>query len=156
MADYIRPVVFKLGDEYYGVDINLVIGIEKEMKIVRVPNTVDYIKGIINLRGEAIPVYDLKKKFNMTADAKQGNNLIIVKLYDIKVAFDVDEVNEISDISPENIVKMPVLVQTDEVRYFDRIAHVGGKLIILMDINYLTTESERKRIHELKEEMQKS
>lgn len=60
-----KPVVFKLDNENYGVDINLVQGIEKEQQIVRVPNTVNYIRGIINLRGEIIPVYDLRAKFGL-------------------------------------------------------------------------------------------
>ena len=60
MASYVKPVVFKLGEEYYGVDINAVRGIEKEISIVPVPNSVAYIKGIINLRGEVIPVLNLK------------------------------------------------------------------------------------------------
>ena len=51
-----KPVVFKLDSENYGVDISRVLGIEREQQIVRVPNTVSYIKGIMNLRGEIIPV----------------------------------------------------------------------------------------------------
>ena len=61
-----KPVVFKLDNENYGVDIGRVLGIEREQQIVRVPNTVSYIKGIMNLRGEIIPVYDLRKKFGST------------------------------------------------------------------------------------------
>lgn len=56
-----KPVVFKLGDRRFGIDISKIQGIEKEQHIVPVPNTEDYIIGIMNLRGDVIPVYSLKK-----------------------------------------------------------------------------------------------
>ena len=66
MADYMKPVIFKLNDEMFGVDINKVQGIEKQINIVPVHNSTSYIDGIINLRGEVVTVYDLKKKLGMT------------------------------------------------------------------------------------------
>ena len=69
-----KPVVFKLDSENYGVDIGRVLGIEREQQIVRVPNTVSYIKGIMNLRGEIIPVYDLRKKFGLPAVQKMSHS----------------------------------------------------------------------------------
>ncbi len=155
MASYLKPVVFKLGDEYYGVDINSVRGIEKEMSIVPVPNSVSYVKGIINLRGEVIPVVSLKRKFNMQDDAVSGSNLIIVKVNNISVALDVDEVNEINDIAPSDIVEMPSLIKTSEVSYFDRVANHGGKLIVLIDIDYLLTNAEQEAMQSMTEELQK-
>ncbi|MDD6797682.1 MAG: chemotaxis protein CheW [Bacteroides sp.] len=155
MASYLKPVVFKLGDEYYGVDINSVRGIEKEMSIVPVPNSVSYVKGIINLRGEVIPVVSLKRKFNMQDDAVSGSNLIIVKVNNISVALDVDEVNEINDIAPSDIVEMPSLIKTSEVSYFDRVANHGGKLIVLIDIDYLLTTAEQEAMQSMTEELQK-
>ena len=63
MADYIKPVIFRLGNQQFGVDINLVQSIEREINIVRVPNAMKYISGIVNLRGEVIPAFSLRKKF---------------------------------------------------------------------------------------------
>ena len=54
MADYIKPVIFRLGNQQFGVDINLVQSIEREINIVRVPNAMKYISGIVNLRGEVL------------------------------------------------------------------------------------------------------
>ena len=68
MADYIKPVIFRLGNQQFGVDINLVQSIEREINIVRVPNAMEYISGIVNLRGEVIPAFSLRKKFG-TDDA---------------------------------------------------------------------------------------
>ena len=155
MASYVKPVVFKLGEEYYGVDINAVRGIEKEISIVPVPNSVAYIKGIINLRGEVIPVMNLKKKFNMKNDGVPGGNLIIVKVGEVSIALDVDEVNEIDDIAPENIVDLPSMIKTREVSYFDRVANVGGRLIVLIDIDYLLTQAEQEAVQSMTEELKK-
>ena len=63
MANYVKPVVFLLGKEMYGVDINLVQSIEKDLNVVPVPNSQSYIKGIVNMRNEVIPVYSLARKF---------------------------------------------------------------------------------------------
>ncbi|MDD6573099.1 MAG: chemotaxis protein CheW [Thermoflexaceae bacterium] len=156
MADYVKPVVFKLGNEEYGVDINLVNGIEKYQQIVPVPNSVAFIKGIINLRGEVVPVYDLRKKFNMPAFSGNGEErkLIVVKLPDIMVALEVDAVSEIHDFSVQDIVKMPDIVMNDNTRFMERVANVNGRLIVLMDINYLLSEKEMEDVKKLKEDLE--
>ena len=91
MADYIKPVVFKVGELLYGVDINLVQSIEKQVKVVPVPNATDYIKGIVNLRNEVIPLYSLKRKFKMK-DEGYTECSIIVNTGEVKLALEVDDV----------------------------------------------------------------
>lgn len=156
MADYVKPVVFKLGDEEYGVDINLVNAIEKYQQIVPVPNSVEFIKGIINLRGEVIPVYDLRKKFNMPAfgGSNEARKLIVVKLEDLMVALEVDEVSEIHDFGAEDIVKMPRIVLNNATKFMERVANVNGRLIVLMDINYLLSAQEMADVKKLKEDLE--
>jgi len=153
MASYLKPVVFKLGNEYYGVDIGAVRGIEKEISIVPVPNSAAYIKGIINLRGDVIPVMNLKKKFNMANDAIDGGSLIIVKVGEVTVALDVDGVSEINDIAPENIVDMPSLIRSSDVSYFDRVANTGDHLIVLLDLDLLMTQAEQEAVRSMAEKM---
>lgn len=155
MADYIKPVVFKLGEQFYGVDINLVTGIEKELSIVPVPNAVPYVRGIVNLRGEVIPVFSLKKKFSMDNSNQIGENMIIVKIGDINIALDVDDVEEISDIDPANIMNMPVVIKSEEVKYLDRVANINGRLIVLLDVEYILTEAERQAMEVMKSELEK-
>ena len=91
MADYMKPVIFKLNEEMFGVDINKVQGIEKQINIVPVPNSTSYIDGIINLRGEVVPVYDLKKKFGMESGGI-SENFIIVRFNGVALALGVDAV----------------------------------------------------------------
>ena len=150
MADYIRPVVFTLGGQKFGVDINLVQSIERQVDVVPVPNAMKYISGIVNLRGEVIPVMSLKKKFSMddTAESK-GNNTVIVNLPDMKIALEVDEVLE-------KIVDMPRLAKNEETEYLDRVASVDGDLVILLDINKILSEDEAQGVREFAEQMSRN
>lgn len=153
MATYVKPVVFRVGKEVFGVDINLVQSIEKQVSVVPVPNSMEYIHGLINLRGEVVPVYNLKKKFSIPQDT-QAENMIIISAGEVKIALEVDEVLEINDIDPEKIVNMPVLARTSESRYLDRVAQVDNNLIILLDVEKLLTEDETEGMKKITEQMQ--
>lgn len=154
MANYMKPVVFRLGNQNFGVDINLVQSIEKEIEVVTVPNSVAYISGIVNLRGEVIPAYSLRKKFNIEEDySKTSNDSIIVSLPGMKLAIEVDDVLEIGDINEKDIVPMPLIAKTGESGYLDRVANVNGRLIILLDIVQILTESEAESVKEFTEKL---
>ena len=152
MSDYIKPVVFKVGNEMYGVDINLVQSIEREIQVVPVPNPMPYIKGIVNLRSEVIPVYSLKKKFGLV-DNGVSENTIIIDTKNVKLALEVDEVVEIGDIEPENIVPMPEIALNAQTQYMPRVAHVDGNLIILLDVTELLSEEEEAVVKQMAEDM---
>ena len=151
MASYFKPVIFKLGNESYGIDINLVSSIEKQVNVVSVPNTLQYIKGIIKLRNEIIPVINLRKKFNMKDSDVPGENVIIIKLPNITIAVEVDSVEEIHNIEESEIVNMPAIVKTADLRYFDKVVSVNGKLVVLINANYLLDENEQTSVASLTE-----
>ena len=118
---FFQPVVFRLDNEKYGIDISYVSGIEYEQTIVRVPNSSRNIKGIINLRGEVIPVLDLRTKFNMdNLTAPKDAELIIVNLPNNKIAIEVDGVEQIHHIDENDIVDMPEIAKSSGAGYFDR------------------------------------
>ena len=144
-----KPVVFKLDSENYGVDIGRVLGIERAQQIVRVPNTVSYIKGIMNLRGEIIPVYDLRKKFGLPAVQNQDIQFIIVRVKDSKIALEVDGVKEINDVAQENKFPVPPICINENTRYFESVIKSDNTLIVLINVDYLLSDEEMKRIDEL-------
>lgn len=144
-----KPVVFKLENENYGVDINLVQGIEKEQQIVRVPNTVNYIKGIMNLRGEIIPVYDLRAKFGLPQASEEDRQYIIVKVRDSKIALEVDGVKEIHDVYDEDIFNVPPIIINENTRYLKKVIKSENTLIVLIDVDYLLSEEEMEKIDEM-------
>jgi purine-binding chemotaxis protein CheW len=153
MANYLKPVVFKLNDEVFGVDINEVQSIEKQINAVHVPNAMPFINGIINLRGEVVPVYSLKKKFGMAAE-KPSESTIIISTSGAKLALEVDEVLEISDIDMGKVTDMPKMVKNEETQYLDRVANINGRLVILLDVHRLLSEAETESVKKLADEMQ--
>lgn len=96
-----KPVIFKLKGESYGIDIDLVNGIEQEQRVVPVPNAPGYIKGIINLRGNVIPVYSLCQKFGFADCNLETSQLIITRMKEMLVAIEVEGVNEIFEIEQD-------------------------------------------------------
>ena len=148
MADYIKPVIFRLGNQQFGVDINLVQSIEREINIVRVPNAMKYISGIVNLRGEVIPA------FSDNVGVIGEDSTVIVNIPGVvKLALEVDEVLEIGDIDAQSIVQMPALAKTVDTEYLDRVANVNGQLVILLDVEKLLTQSEAESVKKFTEDM---
>ena len=119
-----QPIVFRLGKEIYGINIAYVNAIEHGQEIVRVPNSSGNIKGIINLRGEIIPVIDLKSKFCMEDKATdiKTDELIIINLTDNRIALAIDGVEKIYNVTSDDIRKMP------------SIAKGAGNIVLLLKI----------------------
>lgn len=90
-------LIFRLDSEEYGIDIEKIVTIvEKNMAIARVPKTQDYIKGVINLRGEIIPVMSVRKRCGMEEiDYNEDTRIIIVKIGEIELGLIVDSVSEV-------------------------------------------------------------
>lgn len=153
MAD-LKPVVFKLNGEKYGVDINLVNGIEREQRIVGVPNSPENIKGIINLRGTIVPVYNIAKKFGFPDITSEDSQLIITKIGEMLVALEVEGVHEISDISSSAISEVPKIIQGGKTAYIKEIAKVGKDLLIILDVDCLISEEEQKDMEEIVREQE--
>ncbi|MEE0687068.1 MAG: chemotaxis protein CheW [Lachnospiraceae bacterium] len=145
-----KPVVFKLEKELYGLDINRVRGIEKEQEVVRVPNTASYIKGIMNLRGDVIPVYSLRKKFGMPEATTDDIQYIIVYTNGTLLALEVDNVDEIHNIEDNDVHVVPSIVTNADTRYFDKVLKTNRGLIITIDIDKLLSDDELSQIEQMK------
>ena len=144
----IKPVIFKLQGEKYGIDINLVSGIEMDQKIVSVPNAPDNIKGIINMRGIIVPVYNLARKFGFEDIDSKNSQLIITRINDMYLAVEVEGVEEIFDISAASLSEIPKIVLGSRTSYIKEVAKVKDELIIIIDIDKLLSEDEQKDMEE--------
>ena len=101
-------IVTKLGTEQYGIDISFVDNIVRMTRITRVPKSQPYFKGIINLRGEVIPVMSLRLKFGLSDDEfTNATRIIIIKLEELggSIGILVDEVKEVVTIADDSIEK---------------------------------------------------
>lgn len=150
----IKPVVFELNGEKYGIDINRVSGIEKEQHIVSVPNSPENIKGIINLRGTIVPVYNLARKFKAQDIAPENSQLIITKIGEMLLAVEVESVKEIFDISADSISEVPAIIQGGKTSYILEIAKVGNDLLIILDVDSLLTEEEQQDVADFVKEQE--
>lgn len=144
-----KPVVFKVGEQKFGVDINLVQGIEKEQMIVPVPNTAEYIKGIINLRGQVIPVYSLRKKLNIVAKENEEPQHIIVWIKGNLMALEVDGVEEIHNVEADMLHRVPAIIGSGTTKYIQNVVSSEKDLIIIIDINELLSEEELESLDKL-------
>jgi len=145
-ADTDQYLTFILSDEEYGVDILRVQEIKGWDSVTPIPNTPDYIKGVINLRGTIIPIVDLRLKFRLDSVSYSPLTVVIV----LKIISDGNErvmgivVDAVSDVYnvPETEMKPPPdfgnVVNVDYVR---GLATVDEKMIIVLDIDHLLTSS---------------
>lgn len=150
MLEY-KPVLFKLGAETYGVDISKVQAIENQQEVVRVPNTASYIKGIIKLRGDIIPVYNLKNKFGIAEDECE-KQYIIVDTGEITIALEVDKVDEIFNAS--EVYDAPVIVKGGATAYIDKVVNLGEKIVVTIDVYNLLTKEEKENIKNMLESLE--
>ena len=148
-----QPVVFRLDNEKYGLDISTVNAIEHNQSVVRVPNAAANIKGIMNLRGEVVPVYDLRSKFNTPNREPSGvTEYIIINLEKNKIAIEVDSVEEIHTLDTAEMIEMPLIAKGEGVEYFENIAKIGNDLIIIVNPYKLLSEAEQKAVDKLIED----
>jgi purine-binding chemotaxis protein CheW len=134
-------VVFKVADQEFGTDIHKVSIIEKTMNITRVPTMPSYIKGVVNLRGEIIPVMSLRLKFGLTEiEADDDARVVIFKLNDIKLGVLVDAVAEVVTLKENDIESVTLITNDRNYDYIIGVAKVEGRLITLLNIEKLISE----------------
>ncbi|WP_164668975.1 chemotaxis protein CheW [Virgibacillus doumboii] len=143
-----KVIVFRLNDEEYAVSVQQVGSIERIQPITRVPQTADFVKGVINLRGVVTPIIDLRIRFGLEeTDFTESSRIIIIYLDDIEVGLIVDSANDVIDI-PENVIEpAPEVVGTADVDYIDGVAKLDNRLLILLNMREVLSKEE---INELK------
>lgn len=134
-------VVFKIAEQEFGADIHKVSIIEKILNIARVPTTPAYIRGVINLRGEIIPVVDLRMKFGLASkEADDDTRIIIFKFNEITVGLIVDSVAEVFQFSESELESVTSITNDRTLDYIIGIGKAQGRLITLLNIEKLITE----------------
>jgi purine-binding chemotaxis protein CheW len=146
-------VVFRLGHDEFGIPVEAVDEVARVPdKITRVPNTPEFLEGIVNIRGEVLPVVDQRRRFDMPK-LEQGNNrrLIVVRTGRHRAGLIVDTVSEVLRTTSDLIEPAPDL--TDSItRLVQGVVNVGpeGRMILLLDPDELLTRAERGLIDKLK------
>lgn len=136
MLEEVQYIVIKLGQESYGIKIDYVDNIVRMPRITRVPKSQPYYVGVINLRGEVVPVMSLRRRFGMEEDVYVGaTRIIIIKLEDQSlVGMIVDEVKEVVNLNETTIESPNFKLSEENAVYLAGIGKNGDNLISLLDI----------------------
>jgi purine-binding chemotaxis protein CheW len=130
-----QVVRFMVGRESFGVEIGMVQEIVTLPEITRVPETPDFLEGIINLRGKIVSVIDLRKKLKFDGAGRNKKNRILVTEIGGKiVGLIVDEVSEVLRLSPDNIEPPPEMVNSNGARCITGIGKLEDRIILLLDL----------------------
>ena len=137
-------IVVKIGSEQYGIDISYVDNIVRMQKITRVPKAQSYFKGIINLRGEIVPVMSIRTKMDLEPDVfTDVTRIIILKLEEHGVlGLIVDEVKEVVTLGPDEIDKVAYDAKNNKSNFINGVGKHGDELISLFDTNSIIEETE--------------
>ncbi|MDE7368109.1 MAG: chemotaxis protein CheW [Lachnospiraceae bacterium] len=136
-------IVAKLGSEQYGIDIAYVDNIVRMQKITRVPKTQSYFLGVINLRGEIIPVMSMRSKLELEeSEVTNTTRIIIIKPeQNASLGLLVDEVREVVTLSEENVEKVAYDNGREDVNYFvTGVGKYGDTLISLINISGIISD----------------
>lgn len=135
MANIREYVVFKIDKEYYGIDIKYVENIEKTQLITRVPFSEAYIKGVINLRGNVIPVIDVRKRFQIEDKELTDDSRIIVISYEgERIGLIVDSSSEVVQFESNVIERAPKIGDSVKEDFIQEVGKEEDRIIMLLDV----------------------
>lgn len=136
-------VSFVLHGEEYGVPILCVQEIIRYETLTRVPQSPDYVDGVLNLRGQVIPVVNLRKKFELPArDRDKSTRIIVVEVMGRVMGMVVDEVSEVLQVDMEDIAPPPPMGTHLRTDYISGMAKINETLVILLEIDKILTTEE--------------
>ncbi len=142
---------FFLAGQQYAIDLLNIREVRPLPTLTRVVHSPDYILGVANLRGEIVPVVDLKKRFGFTrvsdldqsASKKEGSTLLVVTEIDAKrVAITVDEIREVCQVYPSDIKEIPRTTLAMDIKYLSGMLQIDNEMILILDVAYVLSHEE--------------
>nr|WP_300769074.1 chemotaxis protein CheW [uncultured Acetatifactor sp.] len=140
-----KYMTFKSGSEYFGLEIQYVQQIIQFQAITKIPETEDYIKGLINLRGKIIPVVDVRVRFRQgECEYTDKTCILVITVKDTTVGLIVEQIAEVAEIQKENILPPPTIGRNDKGhnKYVYGIGKVGTSVKLLLDPEKLLYDEE--------------
>ncbi|MEY7998828.1 chemotaxis protein CheW [Clostridium sp. Mt-5] len=143
----IKVLIFSIDGEYYATDImeiERILGYEETTKL---PDSPDFVEGVINYEGNILPIISLTKKFGLNSHQKEDQAKIIVTKQDgNKIGIIVDVVSEVKDVKTDNIEVPPEIVAGISKRYIKGLIKIDEKIIIFLNLTKILTEEEKELI----------
>jgi purine-binding chemotaxis protein CheW len=140
-------LTFRLGDEDYGVDILRVQEIRGWETVTRIPNSPDYVKGVLNLRGSIVPIIDMRQRLGMTVmPYSKGTVVIVLRVKNAhterNIGVVVDEVSDVLTAQQSGIRNTPEFGGGVTTDFISGLADAGSKMIMLLDVDKLLSQGE--------------
>jgi len=134
----VQFVSFKVDDSEYGIDIMAVREIQGWVKVTTLPNTPEYVRGVLNLRGTIVPIFDLRCRFgNGRTDATTLHVVIIVAVGERTMGLLVDAVSDILTINTEEILPVPEIEARGDQRFLTGLITVQERMVAILEIERL-------------------
>lgn len=137
-------VVFRMENEEFACNINDVREVLKMVRITPLPRSLEFVEGVINLRGDVIPVIDLRKRFGLSeADLTDDSRIIIVEVEERMVGLIIDSVSEVNRLSNKQIQDAPERVAGGKTNLIMGVGKVDERLLIILNLNRILTSEEQ-------------
>lgn len=130
-------LTFQLGNEAFCLGILSVQEIRGYDAITTISNTPDYIKGVVNLRGKIVPIYDLRIKLNLETSYDDSTVVIILNLEGLDVGVVVDSVSDVIALQNSQIEDLPSMVSNVNTEFITGVATIDTQMMMLLDIEKL-------------------
>ncbi|HEY1977322.1 MAG TPA: chemotaxis protein CheW [Candidatus Baltobacteraceae bacterium] len=146
-GEVVQVVSFRLGGEEYGVDIAQVQEIIRMVEITHVPRAPRFMEGVINLRGQLIPIIDLRTRFGMSRiNPTKSTRIVVTEIGNKRVGIVVDSVSEVLNIPIENVEDAPEMVAGVGTEYIQGVGKLGERLIIMLDLTMVISTEEKQAL----------
>ncbi|MBU3214299.1 chemotaxis protein CheW [Clostridium estertheticum] len=143
----IKVLVFSVNGEQYATNILEVERILEYEKSTKVPDSPQFIEGVINYEDSILPIITLTKRFNLEAsEIGKDSKIIVTKQKDSKIGIIVDFVSEVKDVGKDNIEDSPEIITGISKRYIKGLIKIDGKIIIYLNISAILTDEEKIQI----------
>jgi len=147
-----RYFTFKIGDEEYGIEIMYVIEVIGIQKITEVPDMPIFVKGVINLRGQVIPVMNVRSRFGMEEhEYDERTCIVVVTIKDSAIGLVVDMVSDVIDIPEANVDPPPKISRKPGNRFIKGLGKIDNQVKILLDVQKLLYDEELEQVSSVTE-----
>jgi purine-binding chemotaxis protein CheW len=145
--------VFRIGKEDFGIDIGRVVEFLHTQRVYTMPELPDFLSGVITVRGEVVPLLDLRKRFDI--ESSQTEELIIVVRHgEEKIGLLVDEIKEILALGPEEITAPPKIFKGLKKTYLTGLGKKNERIIILLNVDDLLSSEEKIMLKDSAEDLE--
>lgn len=141
----IKVLVFSINGEYYATDIMEVERILGYQAPTKLPDSPDFVQGVINYEGKILPIISLSRRFNLADNIiKEDSKIIVVKQNEMKIGIIVDVVSEVRNIKSDSIENPPEVVAGISKRYLKGLIKLEKQIIIFLNLASILTDEEKK------------